>query len=55
VIHDHQERAEVFVRQCADFADGDIVIITAGQPEQGKSTTQTNVVKLYEKLIKEED
>jgi pyruvate kinase len=55
VIHDHQERAEVFVRQSADFTEGDIVIITAGQPEQGKSTTQTNVVKLYEKLSKEED
>ncbi|WP_272699313.1 pyruvate kinase [Desulfovibrio sp. Fe33] len=55
VIHDHQERAEVFVRQCTDFVPGDIVIITAGQPERGKATTQTNVVKLYEKLSKEED
>jgi pyruvate kinase len=55
VIHDHQERAEVFVRQCSDFVPGDIVIITAGQPERGKTTTQTNVVKLYEKLSKEED
>ncbi len=52
VIDDHQERAEVFVRQSPDFAEGDIVIITAGQPEKGKSVTQTNVVKLYEKLKK---
>ncbi|QGY40122.1 pyruvate kinase [Pseudodesulfovibrio cashew] len=53
VIEDHQERAEVFVRQCPDFKEGDIAIVTAGQPEKGKSVTQTNVVKLYEKLAKE--
>ncbi len=53
VIDDHQERAEVFVRQSPAFAEGDIVIVTAGQPEKGKSVTQTNVVKLYEKLSKE--
>jgi pyruvate kinase len=53
VIDDHQERAEVFVRQAPVFVDGDIVIVTAGQPEKGKSVTQTNVVKLYEKLSKE--
>jgi pyruvate kinase len=53
VIDDHQERTEVFVRQCPDFVEGDIVILTAGQPEKGKSVTQTNVVKLYEKLKKE--
>jgi len=55
VIHDHQERAEVFVRQSPAFEDGDIVIITAGQPERGRSATQTNVVKLYEKISKEAD
>ena len=55
VIDDHQERAEVFVRQSEDFAEGDIVIVTAGQPEKGKSVTQTNVVKLYEKLGKEKN
>jgi pyruvate kinase len=54
VLHDHQERAEVFVRQSPAFAEGDIVIITAGQPERGRSATQTNVVKLYEKQSKEE-
>jgi len=53
VIDDHQERAEVFVRQSPDFEEGDIVIVTAGQPEKGKTVTQTNVVKLYEKLAKE--
>jgi len=53
VIDDHQERAEVFVRQSPAFEEGDIVIVTAGQPERGKSVTQTNVVKLYEKLGKE--
>ncbi|QJB55390.1 pyruvate kinase [Pseudodesulfovibrio sp. zrk46] len=53
VIDDHQERAEVFVRQSPAFKEGDIVIVTAGQPERGKSVTQTNVVKLYEKLAKE--
>jgi len=53
VIDDHQERAEVFVRQSPAFVEGDIVIVTAGQPERGKSVTQTNVVKLYEKLGKE--
>ncbi|MBC15780.1 Pyruvate kinase [Pseudodesulfovibrio profundus] len=53
VIDDHQERAEVFVRQSPDFVEGDIVIVTAGQPEKGKTVTQTNVVKLYEKLAKE--
>ncbi|BDQ33691.1 pyruvate kinase [Pseudodesulfovibrio portus] len=53
VIDDHQERAEVFVRQSPVFEEGDIVIVTAGQPEKGKSVTQTNVVKLYEKLSKE--
>jgi len=53
VIDDHQERAEVFVRQSPVFDEGDIVIVTAGQPEKGKSVTQTNVVKLYEKLSKE--
>lgn len=53
VIDDHQERAEVFVRQSSAFEEGDIVIVTAGQPEKGKSVTQTNVVKLYEKLSKE--
>lgn len=53
VIEDHQERAEVFVRQSPAFKEGDIVIVTAGQPERGKSVTQTNVVKLYEKLAKE--
>jgi len=53
VIDDHQERAEVFVRQSPAFEEGDIVIVTAGQPEKGKSVTQTNVVKLYEKLAKE--
>jgi len=53
VIDDHQERAEVFVRQSPDFEEGDIVILTAGQPERGKTVTQTNVVKLYEKLAKE--
>ena len=52
VIDDHQERAEVFVRQSPAFEEGDIVIVTAGQPEKGKSVTQTNVVKLYEKLKK---
>ncbi len=50
VIDDHQERAEIFVRQSPAFEEGDIVIVTAGQPERGKSVTQTNVVKLYEKL-----
>lgn len=50
VIDDHQERAEIFVRQSPAFDEGDIVIVTAGQPERGKSVTQTNVVKLYEKL-----
>lgn len=54
VIEDHQERAEVFVEQSPVFDVGDIVIITAGQPERGKSVTQTNVVKLYEKLKKAE-
>jgi len=53
VIDDHQERAEVFVRQSPAFQEGDIVIITAGQPEKGRALTQTNVVKLYEKLPKE--
>ncbi|CCH48825.1 pyruvate kinase [Pseudodesulfovibrio piezophilus] len=53
VIDDHQERAEIFVRQSPDFVEGDIVILTAGQPEKGKTVTQTNVVKLYEKLAKE--
>ena len=50
VIDDHQERAEIFVRQSPAFEVGDIVIVTAGQPEKGKSVTQTNVVKVYEKL-----
>ena len=54
VIHDHQERAEVFVRQSPAFEEGDIVIVTAGQPEKGRSSTQTNVVKLYEKITREE-
>lgn len=54
VIDDHQERAEVFVRQSPDFEEGDIVIVTAGQPEKGRTVTQTNVVKLYEKLAKKE-
>ncbi|MFH1915541.1 MAG: pyruvate kinase [Pseudomonadota bacterium] len=49
-IDDHQERAEVFVRQSPAFEEGDIVIVTAGQPEKGRGMTQTNVVKLYEKL-----
>jgi pyruvate kinase len=53
VIDDHQERAEVFVRQSPAFVEGDIVIVTAGQPETGKLVTQTNVVKLYEKRAKE--
>ncbi|MGL1861282.1 MAG: pyruvate kinase [Pseudodesulfovibrio sp.] len=53
VIDDHQERAEVFVRQSPAFVEGDIVIVTAGQPEKGKTVTQTNVVKLYEKLAKD--
>ncbi|WP_319471100.1 pyruvate kinase [uncultured Pseudodesulfovibrio sp.] len=52
-IDDHQERSEVFVRQSPAFKEGDIVIVTAGQPERGRSVTQTNVVKLYEKLSKE--
>lgn len=52
VIDDHEERAEVFVRQSPDFENGDIVVITAGQPEKGKMYTQTNVVKLYEKQTK---
>nr|WP_321255264.1 pyruvate kinase [uncultured Pseudodesulfovibrio sp.] len=55
VIDDHQERAEVFVRQSSAFNEGDIVVVTAGQPERGKAVTQTNVVKLYEKLKKEEN
>lgn len=53
VIDDHQERAEVFVRQCPAFEEGDIVIVTAGQPEKGMRVTHTNVVKLYEKRAKE--
>ena len=53
VIDDHQKRAEAFIRQSSDFAAGDIAVITAGQPEVGKTVTHTNVVKLYEKLDEE--
>ncbi|WP_243544090.1 pyruvate kinase [Pseudodesulfovibrio tunisiensis] len=52
-VKGHQERTEEFVRRSPAFRDGDIAIITAGQPEPGKSVTQTNVVKLYEKATKE--
>ena len=48
-VQGHQERAEEFVRLSPVFKEGDIVVLTAGHPEKGKTVTQTNVVKLYEK------
>ncbi|XPV76822.1 MAG: pyruvate kinase [Desulfovibrio sp.] len=45
----HQERAEKFVRDCPAFAEGDIVVVTAGQPKGAQLSAATNVVKIYEK------
>lgn len=45
----HQERAEKFVSENDAFAEGDTVIVTAGQPRRNQLQTQTNVVKIFEK------
>lgn len=45
----HQERAERFVTESPWFSPGDTVIVAAGQPRKGDLSTQTNLVKIFEK------
>ncbi len=45
----HSRRAERFVAQCPDFAPGEAVVITAGQPTPGQIERFTNQIKLYYK------
>ncbi len=45
----HLERVEHFVDTCPAFAEGDEVIITAGQPKPGAKPRGTNLVKIYRK------
>ena len=45
----HMKRAEKFVAECPDFAPGESVVITAGQPTPGQTERFTNQIKLYYK------
>lgn len=45
----HMRRAEKFVADCPDFAPGQSVVITAGQPTPGQTVRFTNQIKLYYK------
>jgi len=45
----HLHRAERFVAQCPDFAPGESVVLTAGQPTPGQTARFTNEIKLYYK------
>jgi hypothetical protein len=49
----HQERAEQYVLASPLFGEGDVAVITSGQPSKNQTarqaSRQTNVVKIYEK------
>lgn len=45
----HLERVETFIHSCKDFAKGDYMVITAGQPYPGEESQGTNLVKIYKK------
>lgn len=45
----HLERAEAFVDASPDVPEDAFCVILAGQPKRGRSSTRTNVVKLYRK------
>jgi pyruvate kinase len=48
-ISGHLERVEHFVDTCSAIAQGDEVIITAGQPKPGAKPRGTNLAKIYRK------
>ncbi|WP_243439100.1 pyruvate kinase [Fundidesulfovibrio soli] len=45
----HSRRAERFVAESPDFAPGESVVITSGQPTPGQTERFTNQIKLYYK------
>ncbi len=48
-LSDHLDRTEYFVESCKEFASGESVVITAGQPKPRQERTATNLVKIYGK------
>ncbi|SDB59173.1 pyruvate kinase [Desulfonatronum thiosulfatophilum] len=48
-LSDHLDRTEYFVDSCREFATGEAVVITAGQPKPRQERTATNLVKIYVK------
>ncbi|WP_045222723.1 pyruvate kinase [Desulfonatronum thioautotrophicum] len=48
-LSDHLDRTEYFVDSSRDFATGEAVVITAGQPKPRQERVATNLVKIYVK------
>ena len=48
-LSDHLDRTEYFVDSCQEFATGEAVVITAGQPKPRQERVATNLVKIYVK------
>ena len=45
----HMVRVEDFVNGCDDFAKGDKVVLTSGQPTPGQQDQYTNTIKIFDK------
>ncbi|THB64414.1 MAG: pyruvate kinase [Desulfovibrio sp.] len=48
-IYNHLDRVEKFIEESDEFASGDNLVLTSGQPTPGQQESHTNALKLYYK------